>query len=233
LSGIRHYQGDEDLSVRRYPSLTAALAIFQDDSLLHAPGAQLTYSTYGYTLLGVAVEGASGMSFMSYLRSNVFAPLRILAMRDDPVSEIVPHRVRGYARDSSGVVHNAAFMNSSYKIPGGGLVSTAGDLARFGAALQSGQLVRPESFTQMATPVRTTDGKLQPYGYGLIIGTLPNLRNGVVWHGGVQQGVTTMLFLYPQTGIVVTALANLEGIGSSLAMSTNEVLNLVADTVAP
>jgi CubicO group peptidase (beta-lactamase class C family) len=232
LSGIRHYQGDEELSIRQYPTLTSALSIFQNDSLLDPPGRKLTYTTYGYTLLGVIVEGASGQSFLEYLRSHILAPIGATSIRDDSVAAIIPNRVRGYVRDSSGAIRNAAFMNSSYKLPGGGLVSTAGDLARFGAALQRGRLVRAESFRQMSTPVHTSDGAEQPYGYGLIIGTLPHMRPGVVWHGGVQQGVTTMLFLDPREDIVLVTLVNLEGIGLALGVATNDMLGIVADGVS-
>jgi len=64
LAGVRHYKGDELESTRPYPSLTAALAMFKDDSLEHPPGARMTYTTHGYTLLGAAVarivlEGAA------------------------------------------------------------------------------------------------------------------------------------------------------------------------------
>lgn len=231
LSGIRHYQGDEELSIREYPSLTAALAIFAPDSLLHPPGARFTYSTYGYTLLGAALEGAAGVPFLTYLQQHVFAPAHVTTMRDDAVGALIPHRARGYTRDSSGAIYNAAFLNSSYKLPGGGLVSTAGDLARFAVALQGGRLVRPATFARMATPVRTTDGREQPYGQGLILGEIPGILPGAVWHGGVQQGVTTMVYWLPRERIAVTVLANLEGIPTTLAPATNAVAEIVRSAV--
>jgi CubicO group peptidase (beta-lactamase class C family) len=55
-SGIRHYTAEEDDSTKHYfqhyASLRDALAIFKDDPLVHAPGSQMAYSTYAYTLLG-------------------------------------------------------------------------------------------------------------------------------------------------------------------------------------
>jgi serine beta-lactamase-like protein LACTB, mitochondrial len=229
LSGIRHYQGDEELSVREYPSLTAALVIFENDSLLQLPGARFTYSTYGYTLLGAALEAVTGKPFVEYLRAHIFAPAGITSMRDDSVAAVIPNRARGYSRDSSGVIRNAAFLNSSYKIPGGGLISTAGDLARFAARLQSGDFVKPTTFTQMATKARTTDGSEVPYGYGLILGEIADILPGAVWHGGVQQGFTTMVYMLPKERIALAVLANLEGIPGSLAPFTNELARIVRD----
>jgi CubicO group peptidase (beta-lactamase class C family) len=229
LSGIRHYRGDEELSVREYPSLTAALAIFENDSLVHAPGAFFTYSTYGYTLLGAALETVAGTPFVDYLRAHVFAPAGIATMRDDNVAAVIPYRARGYSRDSSGVVRNAAFLNASYKIPGGGLISTAGDVARLAARLQAGDLVKPTTFTQMATKAQTTDGAEVPYGYGLILGEIPDILPGAVWHGGVQQGFTTMVYMLPKERIALAVLANLEGIPGSLAPFTNDLARIIRD----
>ena len=60
-SGIRHYSAEEDDSSKHYPqhyaSLRDALAIFTIDPLVHGPGAKMTYSTYGYTLLDVLKAG--------------------------------------------------------------------------------------------------------------------------------------------------------------------------------
>jgi CubicO group peptidase (beta-lactamase class C family) len=229
LSGIRHYQGDEELSVREYPSLTAALAIFDRDSLLHAPGKRFTYSTYGYTLLGAALEAAAGISFVEYLHTYILAPAGITTIRDDSAAALIPFRARGYSRDSSGVIRNAAFLNSSYKTPGGGLVSTARDLARFAARLQGGDVVRPTTFAQMATKERTTDGLEVPYGYGLIIGEIQDLLPGAVWHGGVQQGFTTMVYMLPKERIALAILVNLEGVPGSLAPFTNELARIIRD----
>jgi CubicO group peptidase (beta-lactamase class C family) len=74
LGGIRDYSEGEFASTRHYTSVTEALAVFKDDPLVHEPGTRFLYSTYGYTLLGAAVEGAAGESFLNYLRKNVLEP---------------------------------------------------------------------------------------------------------------------------------------------------------------
>ena len=67
VSGIRNYRPGEGERTTRYNSLTDALSIFKDDDLDHAPGERFTYTTFGYTLLGVIIEGASGQSFEDYM----------------------------------------------------------------------------------------------------------------------------------------------------------------------
>src|SRR5712671_8010285 len=60
LAGIRHYQGDEFTLNQRFPTVTAALAIFQNDSLVAKPGTRFSYSSYGFNLISAVVESASG-----------------------------------------------------------------------------------------------------------------------------------------------------------------------------
>jgi serine beta-lactamase-like protein LACTB len=69
LAGIRHYRGNEFTLNQRFPTVTAGLAIFQDDSLVAPPGSRFSYSTYGFNLISAAVEGASGEAFLSYMNS--------------------------------------------------------------------------------------------------------------------------------------------------------------------
>jgi CubicO group peptidase (beta-lactamase class C family) len=217
-SGIRHYTPQEDDSSRHYPqhyaSLRDALAIFKNDALVHAPGTKMTYSTYGYTLLGVIIEEASGQNYVDFVGETIFKPLGMRQSGPDDPHAIVPNRSRGYAKTDVGSLRNAGFMDPSYKIPGGGWLSTAGDMVRFGLALQAGTLLKPESFQQMTT-MQHAGGKADTfYGLGWIVEGwgIPGAPRvpGLVWHGGVQLGVTTNLYmLLPErTVIAVNISAN-------------------------
>lgn len=228
-SGVRHYRGDEIASTRQFASLADALSIFARDSLVHPPAQAFTYSTYGYTLLGLAVERAAGMPFLEYLRTRVLEPAGVAALRDDDQRALVPRRTRFYARDSSGAVRHAGFQNSSYKIPGGGLVATVGDVARLGAALEAGRLILPETFVQMTTPVHTGDGKVHPYGLGMSIGGVAGGDSAAVWHGGAQQGTSSVLYILPDDRVVVAVLTNLEGLGRVLAPAADRIAHLVRE----
>ena len=236
-SGIRHYTAQEDDSSahypRHYPSLRDALAIFKNDPLLHAPGTKMTYSTYGYTLLGVIIEEASGQKYVDFVTENVFKPVGMMQSRPDDLHAIVPNRSAGYAKTDSGTLRNAGFMDPSYKIPGGGWLSTAGDMVRFGLALQAGTLLKPNSLQQMTT-MQPVDRKRDTfYGLGWIVEGwgMPDAPRvpGLVWHGGVQQGVTTNLYMLFPDHTVVALMTNLEGEGLSLTQLASEITNIVLD----
>jgi CubicO group peptidase (beta-lactamase class C family) len=244
-SGIRHYKGDEENSTRYYGSLMEALTIFKNDPLEHQPGLKFTYSTYGYTLLGVVVEAASGMKFTDYLRENIFKPAGMSRTRSDSVREIIPNRARGYVKTDKGDLSNAGLADTSYKIPGGGLVSTVEDLIKFAGAEQNGTLVRKETFGMMSisqvnkdvwertfAPQKIPAGKEPPsYGFGWIIGT--EKRKDAIWHGGVQQGVTTLVYILPKERLTLAVMMNLEGEGTAIENFGDEVAEILlagADT---
>jgi len=98
-------------------NLIDGFAIFQDDRLLHEPGAGFCYTTYGYTLLGCVVESASGMKFPDFLRENIFKPAGMDRMRVDDVFDIIPNRAQGYFRAGNGWLRNSglATLQASYE----------------------------------------------------------------------------------------------------------------------
>jgi CubicO group peptidase (beta-lactamase class C family) len=208
-SGIRHYGSAAEIaSTRHYLDLVEPLAIFSADPLLFEPGTRFSYTTYGYNLLGAAIEAASGAKFVDYIAQNVFAPAGMTSARPDDVYEIVPNRSRGYQMGLDGRVRNCGLADTSNKIPGGGMLATSEDLVRFAIAVQRGVLLKKETVERMFTPPRLADGSLGPYALGWNVVE----RNGRKWvaHSGSQQGVSTQLATVPAQGLSVAVMANLE-----------------------
>src|SRR5581483_6944198 len=110
LAGIRHYQDDEFLNMRHYDNVVAGLAIFAHDSLLFEPGTRFSYSSYGYNLLSAVVEGASGESFLLYMRRHVFEPLGLQSVVPELPDSIIEHRAHFYVHDSTGALRNAPYV---------------------------------------------------------------------------------------------------------------------------
>ncbi len=161
-------------------------------------------------MLGAAVEGASGGRFLDYLQKHVFEPARMEHIRLDDVYAVVPHRAHGYARTIDGAIRNCALADTSNKIPGGGFIATAEDLVRFVVALDSGKLVSAETRAKMYTPQKTRDGKPVPYGIGWSV--LDSAGQRWVCHAGAQPGASAFLLASPDGNVIVSVLANLEGV---------------------
>lgn len=202
-SGIRHYAPGEPEHTVHYTWMADGFALFASDPLRFRPGTAYSYSTYAYTVAGCAVEGAASERFQDYVEEHVLRPAGMTHTFVDNVFEIVPHRARGY-QIVDGAVKNSVLMDSSYKIPGGGYVSTAEDLVRFAQALLDGRLLKPATLREMwtASPASGANG----YGLGF---SLPE-GGRFAMHTGGQSGTSTELFIIPETHSAVAVLANLE-----------------------
>jgi CubicO group peptidase (beta-lactamase class C family) len=207
-SGIRHYRGTEADNTNHYARMSDGFDIFANDSLLFQPGTHFSYTTYGYTVVGCVIEGASGRPYYDYVREHVLIPAGMMHTVVDNIFTIVPHRARGYHGHGDSTT-NAGLMDGSYKIPGGGLVSTAEDLVRFGMALMSGKLLKRATLEQMWTPTGVPvlgSGQPSNYGLGFEIVTVDGQK--VVSHAGGQQGTTTELVMVPGKSFAVATMAN-------------------------
>jgi serine beta-lactamase-like protein LACTB len=222
LSGIRHYDGKEMENTSHYYSTADGMIIFKDEPLLFQPGAKFQYSTYGYTVVGCVMEGASGQKYEDLMATSVLVPAGMTHSFVDDF-RIVPHRVRGYEKDEAGEVRNAGLMDSSYKVPGGGYVSTPEDLVRFAASLTSGKLLSPATLKQMWTSQKTLDGKETNYGLGWGLAELNGVR--IYAHTGGQQGTSTSLLVMPSRDLASAVMINMQYINAA------EINRAIADAV--
>jgi CubicO group peptidase (beta-lactamase class C family) len=145
--------------------------------------------------------------------------------RDDDFFTIVAHRTRWYHKDKSGVVHNAGVLDSSYKIPGGGIISSADDMAHFETAILADKLLKRSTRDLMWTPLKTADGK--PTGYALGWGITDMFGVHMAAHSGGQQGTDTAFILVPEQRAGVVVLANMDNVNSNRLAA--EILKIVLD----
>jgi serine beta-lactamase-like protein LACTB, mitochondrial len=206
LAGIRHYQGNELDSTIHYPNITEPLKIFAADPLIHQPRTKYHYTTYGFNLIGAAVEAAAGVPFLQYLRDNIFKPAGMVTIRADDQREIIRHRSRGYAKAKDGRIINTGLADTSNKIPGGGLCSTVFDLLAFANATESGLLLKRATQREMIQPQRLLDGKRTGYGLGWNVS--PIAGRTAISHSGSQQGARTLLVYFPELKLTLAVMAN-------------------------
>jgi CubicO group peptidase (beta-lactamase class C family) len=192
--------------VRYYTDRVQPLEIFANDPLIHQPGTKYSYTTYGYNLLGAAVELVSGQPFTAYLKQNILTRAGMESTGPDDSFALIPHRSRGYSLASNGELRNCRLADTSNKIPGGGLIGTAADLVRFALAVQANQLLRAETVRSMFQRAALNDGSRVDYGMGWRIAT--DEGRDQVGHSGGQQGTSTMLLLYPKEGAAVAVMVN-------------------------
>lgn len=226
IGGVRHYKFSGEASgTKAFFDLESTLGLFKDDALVAPPGTKFSYTTFGYTLLGLAVERASGQPFVVYMEKNVFGKAGMTHTGADNTFMLLKHRARGYQklarRDWSrmpkwiqdrvkpGEIFNANLHDTSMKIPGGGFLSTPTDLCRFAVGMMSGRLVKQETRDAMWTRQKTEDGKEIRYGLGWNVGTASG--QPMISHSGGQAGTSCYLVMLPKSNVAVAAMTNLRG----------------------
>ncbi len=207
LGGIRHYRGEEFTIQRHYGSVLEGLQVFENDPLVSPPGTKFNYSSYGYNLLSAVIESAAGENFLSYMQGQVFTPMGLVHTVADQNVQIVEQRSRFYELAKDGTPENAPYVDNSYKWAGGGFLSTAEDLVRFGNSLLQPGFLRADSLEQLFTSQKTSSGEVTGYGIGW------NIKSGpgqvIYGHSGGSVGGTSQLLLYPETHVVIALVTNL------------------------
>jgi CubicO group peptidase (beta-lactamase class C family) len=210
-SGIRHYKGSEFSLAESFPSLDRAISIFRNDPLESAPGERYLYSTYGYNLLQGVIEQVTGQSFDEYLRSAIFGPAGMTSTFLERPQEIVRHRVRQYVRGTTPFsLLNAPYVDLSVKWAGGGIIATAGDIARFDIALNQGKLLRADTIERMYTSGQLTSGSQTGYGLGWMVNQQGTRQ--FVAHSGGAMGGTTHFLREPKARTAAVLFANLDNV---------------------
>lgn len=224
-SGIRHYQGEEFLNNQYYPTVTGSLDVFKDSPLKFEPGSEQSYSTYAWTLVTAAIEGADGeRDFREIMQQEVFIPLGMLDSALDVQYEIISNRQRPYSV-IDGELRNSPQTDHSYKWGGGGFIASTSDVARFAMAHLSGDFLKPATITEMFTRATTTDGQTIDFGIGWQIGfgrymerfsddidaiRIMKEHPDVVMHSGGSMGGTTMMILCRDHERAVAVVKNVD-----------------------
>ncbi|MFJ5232204.1 serine hydrolase domain-containing protein [Kitasatospora sp. NPDC088391] len=131
--------GPPGSTVRHLLAHTSGLA-FDEHRVMAEPGNRRLYSNAGFDVLAAALEAASGIPFAQYAAEAVFRPLGM----------------------------HATLINTAHRAPAGaGGLSTAADLARFAAELQSPKLLDPETVRAATREVAFpgTSGVLPGFGH--------------------------------------------------------------------
>jgi CubicO group peptidase (beta-lactamase class C family) len=179
--------------------------IYADKPLQFQPGEKWDYENTNYFALGYLLEKVSGQTLAGFLQENIFKPLGMNDSGVDSNVAIVPHRASGYWPGADGL-ENAKRTNISGAFAAGGIYSSAEDLLRWEDGLFGGKVLTPASLRKMTTGFKHTTLNNE-YACGLYI----NHVNGrlLIDYDGNNIGFTTQMAYYPEEGLAVIVLTNL------------------------
>lgn len=210
--GVVHYSNGEVIrTVREYEvehpmaDRVRALDVFKESPLVAVPGESYRYTTHGYALLGAVIQRAGGATYVEQVRARILEPLGMASTQPDHAWVAIPRRAVGYRSSRIGLGTLDPRREVSWKVPGGGWISTVGDLARFGLGLLEGRLLEPETQAEMATSQVPGDGRDRSYGYGIGTGTFEG--HAVLSHSGSQSAAASYMLLCPGRGLGVFVMS--------------------------
>jgi CubicO group peptidase (beta-lactamase class C family) len=178
---------------------------FKDQPMDFAPGERMSYSNSGYHLLGAIIEKASGQSYEDFIQHRIFDSLGMKNSCYDHTERVIPRRVAGYDKGPDGYT-NAAYLSMTQPYSAGSLASSVDDLARWDAALDTGQLLKPETLRQAFAAHKLPNGSPTEFGYGWVIGEIAGHAK-IAAAGGIH-GFLSAAFRLPEDRAYVAILSN-------------------------
>ncbi len=180
-------------------------------SLVYDANVTMKYSNFGYCMLGMVIEAATGMSFHEFVKKEIISPLKLEDTGPEYTPEILPRCVTGYAPPDAGSMRAAAPQLNTYAMaPATGVYSTTKDILSFLAAHRMGSRILLEDALKREMQrkhweVPLFSGK-KHYGLGFMVNELSGRR--IIGHSGGFPGQRTRSFFDPQSGIAVSVLTN-------------------------
>jgi D-alanyl-D-alanine carboxypeptidase len=183
-----------------------------------SPGTKYRYSTTNYVLLGQVVETVTGKKLVELVRSEFLQPLGLshtfLQWEEDPGGSVA-HGYWGNSSDptdlSVGQVLIPYASEATASGAGGAIVSTASDIARWGAALYSGGVLDPAYLASLVDTTATSRFKPRVL-YGLGVEAL-SVNGHQAWgHSGHLDGFKAEMVYVPDSGVTAVLLTNADWI---------------------
>lgn len=216
-AGIRHYNTSfsDSFNTKEYSSNKEAAAIVKNDPLLFAPGTNFNYSTYGYTLLSLAMESAYAIPFENILSKEIISPLHLNNTYLNKAHQAKNKNITAPYWSVDSTLFEAPEENVSHKYAGAGYISTPTDLVKFGSALLTNEFITAESRELLWTPILLKNGAMNPESYALGFRAGEDELGKFVYHGGTTNGGYAFILIYPDSGIVVALASNFTSISPS------------------
>lgn len=227
-SGIRHYRWYEGEN-RKDLSIEEGLKKFSRSRLSFEPGTQYQYSSYGYNLLGHAMEKAANQSFELLLQNYLTNPLGMQHTLLDP-AEYSNLKTSGFFRSNGkGKNKEEKYVNMKMKGPSGGILSTSEDLVRFGNAFIYKRLLKAETQAELLELKPLKNGNTVSYAMGW--GVSKDAQGRTYYsHTGGNAGSVCRIIVYPEEELVLAVVSNTFGTDylkfiRSLAAISNTLLD--------
>lgn len=216
-AGLKGHAELPDFDLHKDYSEAEFVRFFASKPLAFQPGEQWAYSSTGFNLAAMVIAKVSGLSYEEYVALHILRPLGMTQTRFKDAEEIVSQRADGYRFDPQKQWRKTDPFRAKVLAASGGLLSTAVDLAKWEAALDTAKLLKRSSLDSMWTPATLSNGQATHYGLGWFLGAYRG--HPIVWHSGLMPGFSCILSRFVDEHLTVIVLCNLRGITDTDALA--------------
>jgi CubicO group peptidase (beta-lactamase class C family) len=220
--------------MRPFPDRAELIELCREHGVVYQPNEHFKYTNVGYSLLGLAIEHAAGVSYHDYVRTMIIEPLGLTATGPEWTPEVADRFAAGHTGLIDGAEPREAIghIDTRGMAAATGFYSTAEDLVRYAAAHfhgsaelltdRSKRLIQRDESTVVAN-----GAELGTYGLGMDVTKLGERR--LVGHSGGYPGHITRTYLDPVGQLAVSVLTNcIGGPATTLANGVVKLLDLAA-----
>lgn len=235
-AGVKDYIEEFELNRRLDYTSPELVERVGANELNFPPAENAKYSTTNYLLLGLIIEQITGKPYGEFLQERIFKPLGMSKTRVINIAEIIPNRATGY-KFENGVLRNGRYVAQTLRAAADiGLMTTALDMVKWDAALNTNKIFSPTAIDAMFTPAKLKNGSFAysdwntHFGLGWFIDDYFGHRN--INHGGTFiTGFEAEISRYVDEKFTIIILANrgqsdLYTMGMSIAGILNPALRI-------
>ncbi len=205
-SGIPDYEAIMGYgSYRNIMTADQVIALAASKPMDFAPGTQWHYSNTGYFLLTLALEKITNQPYFQFVQAHLLTPLGMTHTRSSEPRDIIPLRAAGYAFEN-GRLENRDPIQPTATGGAAMLVSTLGDMAKWGAEILTPTLLREKDYDLMWANTPLADGTPSGYGFGWFVA--PKHGHRALEHSGGTAGFTCDMLCLLDDRLVVIVLTN-------------------------
>jgi len=211
------------------------LSYLFDEKAAFEAGRGWDYSDTNYMVLGMIIERVTGKKYYTEAKRRILKPLKFERTFPQNKREL-KGLIQGYAGEKNPfgetdqMIKNGKFaINPQFEWTGGGMVSNAGDLARWAKLMYEGKAFDATLLPQMLDGVSAPAlGRETKYGLGVII--RPTRAGLTYGHSGFFPGYMTDVMYFPEKKVALAVQVN-SSVPQNLGKPLGRVLVEMAEII--
>lgn len=203
-AGLAHRPRGERYKKKQYDEIQETVGLMSAP-LLFEPDTAYQYSTHAYNLLAAIIEGASGESYLDYMKNSIFKPLGMTNTVAEHIKKLTAQDAQIYFVKND-KLRLEKLTNASYKIPGAGFRTSPSDLVKMMEAYTNG-FISKKVVDEMFASHQLKNGKKTNVGIAWRSSFDP-FDHRVIEHAGSWRGARTVIVHFPDEHMNISIMVN-------------------------